>query len=785
MWNPLHWLTDASAGRRGRWIVIVLWLVLAGVLGGLAPKLANLYDSSITSSIGDQESVRAQELLKQAFPGQRGIPALIVFHDPARLSQDDYNTTKKVNDWFVSGDRPKQVKSVVSIYTVPQAKSQLVSPDETTMNMIVLLDNESGVKVSELIKQIRSYTGQFDRDSLKVKVTGPAGIAGDMSIVFGHADFALTIATIGIVLLFLIVIYRSPLLVLLPLIGVGIAQVVVNGLLGFGVQAHLFSISQDATSIVTVLLFGAGTDYTIFIVSRYREELQLEADHVRALQKTLRAVGEAILSSAGTVIVAVLTLLLTLLGLYHVLGAALAIALFVMALVGLTLVPALLSLFGRAAFWPFRASVQVGANTKKARPGLWERVASLVTRRPALSALCSAFLLVILALGNLGIPQVFNTLTGFRSATDSNEGYKLLSSHFPPGTLAPFSVLIHFKDQQNAYEHLDAIDAITEAITQVDNVAQVTGPTRPDGKKPAMTPAQIQQSIAQLPQELRQALRSGDSETIRKAMRTTDPRSIGLYGATISSISNDNRVVRLQVTLKSDPYSDKALDTVSPVRDAAKVAAARNGIQELVDSIMLTGVTPQQADTRTVNTHDQLLIIPLVLVLIALVLGLLLRSIVAPLYLLATVTLNYLAALGISAFIFTRIGGDEGISYALPLYTFIFLVALGADYTIFLMSRVREESSIHGLAKGLPIALSHTGGVITSAGLILASTFLVLSSMPVRELYQLGITVAIGILLDTFVVRGFLVPGIVLLLRGANWWPGKLPQPKEANEQHD
>ena len=318
-------------------------------------------------------------------------------------------------------------------------------------------------------------------------------------------------------------------------------------------------------------------------------------------------------------------------------------------------------------------------------------------------------------------------------------------------------------------------------------MAQVTGPTRPDGKAPTIAPQALQDGFAQLPDSLKQAIRSGDASAFtggqpgQSGPPSFDPRLIGLYGATIPYISADKQTVKLTITLKNDPYSASALDAMAGVRHAATEAAANAGLGPDVATVQLAGVTPTLADTRAVNDRDKALVIPLVLVLVAIVLGLLLRSLIAPLYLLAAVTLNYFAALGLSSFIFTRVQGDEGLGYTVPLYTFIFLVALGADYTIFLMSRVREEAAQHGVKRGVQIALSRTGGVITSAGLILAGTFAVLATLPLRDLYQLGFTVAIGILLDTFVVRGFLVPAVVVLLGKWNWWPGELARSDSKN----
>ncbi|MBA3823934.1 MAG: MMPL family transporter, partial [Ktedonobacterales bacterium] len=342
-----------------------------------------------------------------------------------------------------------------------------------------------------------------------------------------------------------------------------------------------------------------------------------------------------------------------------------------------------------------------------------------------------------------------------------------------------FNVVIHWRHGGDAYQQLVAVDRITQSIAAQPTVAGVTGPTRPDGKAPAIDPATLQADFAKLPQTLKDAIRSGQSIPSGgmggSPGGTIDPAVVGRYAATVSSIANDGQTATLAVTLKIDPYSAAALDAMAPIRAAARNAAQDAGLSTEVASVQLSGVTPQLADTRAANAHDTALIVPLVLLLVAIVLGLLLRSIVAPLYLLAAVTLNYFAALGISSLIFTRLQGEEGVSYATPLYTFIFLVALGADYTIFLMSRVREEAARRGLREGTAVAVSRTGGVITSAGLILAGTFLVLTTLPLRTLSDFGSAVAIGVLLDTFVVRGFLVPGIVVVLGKANWWPGKLP----------
>ncbi len=802
--NPIAWLTDRATSKIGRWVTLALWLAVAGALAATAPQLSKLYDNKATTSIGNPESVQAQNLLNQAFPKNTGIPAIIVLNDANGLTSSDQQTADHIACWLLSADqraatkacaaftyaqaRPDQLGPVVAVTNIPQAKSQLVSGDGTTETIIASIDlpSSDSLGIQNVIKQMRAYTDTFASSSLQVKVTGPGGILADLVDVFASTDIKLLLTTVALVLVLLLVIYRSPLLAALPLISVGWALLIINGILGFVAQAHLFPVGQQSTAIMDVLLFGAGTDYTIFIVARLREELQHNPDRNAALRATMHGVGEAITSSAGTVILGLLTLVLATLGLYSALGLVLAIAVAVMLLAGLTLVPAILSLLGRAAFWPFiprlLTAEQLAQEESQHGRGFWATIAGFVTRRPAVAVVGSLIVLGAFAAGNIGIGADFNSLTDLRDATPSTEGYHILAQHFAPGTLAPFDVVIHLKNGGNAYQHLVALDQIDQAVANVHYVAQVTGPTRPDGNPPAIDPATLQQDFAQLPDALKQAIRSG------RSLPTTsgppgggsggiDPRVIGLYAATVNSISDDGSTVILTTTLNIDPYSTAALDAMTPVRDAARAAAQNAGLGPDVATVQLAGVTPQLADTRAASQRDTMLIVPLVLVLVGIILALLLRSLVAPLYLLAAVTLNFFAALGISSLIFTRLQGEEGISYATPLYTFIFLVALGADYTIFLMSRVREESARRGLVEGTQVALSRTGGVITSAGLILAGTFLVLTTLPLRTLSDFGFAVALGVLLDTFLVRGLLVPGIVVLLGRANWWPGKLPAP--------
>jgi RND superfamily putative drug exporter len=784
----LHRLTDFASSRRGKFVVIGAWLLLVLLCTLFAPKLATLYNNNSSQSIPTTaESQIAQNLLLQKFPANKGTPALLVFSDPAGLSIQDRFLLHQVNDWLTSSARPHAVSALASVFTVPEAAGQLLSHDGTTTIMVAQLQGDASEPlVQQDVKTIRAYVQKtLAGSSVQGIVTGPAGVLTDLVAIFSSVDLTLLLTTVSLVFLLLILLYRSPLLALLPLIAVSLALQVADALLAFGAKAGLVSVSQMAANIATVLLFGAGTDYGLFIASRFREELRRTQEKHEAMQQTMRAVGEAITSSAGTVIVALLALLLASLGLYTSLGPTLIVAIFVMLMAGLTLVPALIVWLGRAAYWPLIPRYQADSAGASARPtlqGFWGGLGSWVSRHRVLAVVSSAGLLGVLALGNIGSQPSLNFLTSFRVSTDSTIGYALLEHHFAPGTLAPTTVLLQFHGAQaDAYLHLVQLDEVTADLQNARGVASVDGPTRPVGGAPTEDVATLQKDITALPESLRAAIRTNQALPLCQGAScpSRSPRyaeTVGAYAASVQYVSADTTTVSLTIDLADDPYSLQAINRLQALRTALNLSLAVHGLSPQdatsVDTY-LAGQTAQLADTLNDNQRDTLHIVPIVLALVFLVLALLLRSLIAPIYLLAAVALNFLAAIGICGFFFQHILGQDGFNYAIPLYTFIFLVALGADYTIFLMSRVREEAQRRDLHTGVPFAVSRTGGVITSAGLILAGTFLVLTSLPLTLLYQLGVCVAVGILLDTFLVRGLLVPGLVLLLGRWNWWPGQ------------
>jgi uncharacterized membrane protein YdfJ with MMPL/SSD domain len=768
MGRVLWTVTDACVSRKGKFVTVGLWLLLAGALSPQAAGLSRLYDQSLTSQLpGNAPSQQALRLARTEFPEAPGATALVVLLDPDGLSLADRRTASRVSEWLGGADG-REVSQVLSVYTTPQAGAQLISPDGTTMLIVAVLrtavyDARTGNSVANIRRHLRDATAGT---RLRAYVTGPAAIAVDAGAVFRSIDLQLLLATVGLVLVLLVLLYRSPLLPLVPLLSVGVVVSAVQGLLAVAAARGVIAVGQMPANIATVLLFGAGTDYTLFIISRYREELRVEADRHVAMKKTMRAVGEAIASSAGAVLLAMLTLLLATLGLYTSLGWVLAIAMAVMLAAGVTLVPALLVTFGRVAFWPYVP--RVGDSTRSGRQGLWFAVGRVSAARPRLVASAGLATLAILSLGNLSAQQSFSLLGAFRAPTEAAAGFDVLRRHNPPGTIDPTNLYIQL--DRPVYERLTAIDQAVSSAASVPGVAAVRGLTRPDGKPPALSPAQLEAYAAELPNDVL----SGQSPA-PPGLPVRERLALGLLAAGRQFVSTDESVTKLTVVFGDDPYGVAAIQRIEQLQHVVQNSLFASGVK---GEVLIGGQTAALADTMAASQRDTAIVIVAVLAVVGLVLAVLLRSLVAPIFLLAVLTLNFLAVIGAAALV-GRWAGTEGINYAIPLYTFVFLVSLGADYTIFLMSRVREEVRLLGTRPGVAIAVGRTGGVISSAGLILAGTFSVLAGLPLTVLFQLGACVAAGVLLDTFLVRPFIVPGLVIWLRRWAWWPSA-PVPRSA-----
>lgn len=469
---------------------------------------------------------------------------------------------------------------------------------------------------------------------------------------------------------------------------------------------------------MTVLLFGAGTDYCLFLIARFRSKLKEESSLFAALRRAFGSSAGAIAMSGLTVVVSLLVLLLAEFGSFRRFAVPFSLAILIMMIASLTLVPAILGLVGRASFFPFiprTHEMEAERARKKGKPvrvrparvTTGDRVGALVIRRPKLIAALTTALLLALVLCSTGIKFTFDTLSSFPATMGSREGFTLIGEHFGPGKLAPVQLVVRTDTQS---------EEVKAALASLPYVASV---------------------------------------------------SDGVAGA------QDARFVRYDIELTANPYGREAIGHIPDLRQAAEKALAASGKTEAADHVWIAGPTAEQYDTRNVTNADARLIIPLIVALIALLLVLYLRSIVAMLYLVATVLLSYFSALGLGWIVLHYGFGADAIQGLIPLYSFVFIVALGEDYNIFMVSSVWKNARRMPLRQAVKEGVSSTSAVITSAGLILAGTFAVLATLPIQVLVQFGTVTAIGVLLDTFLVRPFLVPALTVLCGRFAFWPSK------------
>lgn len=565
------------------------------------------------------------------------------------------------------------------------------SEDGTAAIGVVPVQMEEGGDSSDAVEDLRATLDDQLPDGLTGQVTGPAAIQADLSAVFQGADLRLLLSTVVVVAVLLILTYRSPILWLVPLTVVGIADRLA-AVLATQVMAVLdVAWDQSTIGILSVLVFGAGTNYSLLLISRYRDELRSTGSRNAAMAKALRRTAEAVLASATTVVLGVLTLLLSLTPTTRGLGLACAIGVVVAAFFALVVLPAALVLFGRWVFWP-RVPREGQAALADSR-SIWQRVGSAVDRRPSAFVAGAVLLLAVLTLGVLRID------TGL----------------------------------DRADQFLDEPEAITAAARAAESFpAGLTDPAR--------------------------VVTAGDPEQVLRLVEETP----GVGSARISE--EGGGVAQLDVVLEGASGSDEARDTVAALRDSLAD----------VDDTHVLGAEAEAIDETEAAGRDRLLILPLVLVLVLGALVLLLRAVVAPVLLVLTVLATYAASMGASWWLFTRVLDFEALDTSTPLFAFLFLVALGVDYNIFLVTRAREEAREHGSRQGMLRALSATGGVITSAGILLAAVFAVLGVLPLVVLAQIGTVICLGVLLDTLLVRTVLVPALAVLLGDRFWWPRRV-----------
>ena len=723
----MKYLLFSASAKRGAILGIIIWIAAIGVISSIAPSLSEVTTNEQDEFLpGGAESVAAAQLASEKFPTGDGIPALIVFS-----SSGGYDALKAPISMFAESVRgsesPEAVLSVLTPADSPGARASLVAPDSLTSMVVVTLggspsEPEFGEAVDWLSDQAELVGGNLQ---IETAVTGPAGIISDAVKVFSSIDLRVTLVTVLLVLVLLLIIYRSPVLAIVPLIVIGTALTLAQSLAAMLSQQFDLPLNGQVTAIMSVLVFGAGTNYALFIVSRYREELVLNPDKWSAMRTTMSHVGPSIAGSAGTTMVAMFALTFASFGSFRSLGPMLALAIFVVLLSGLLVMPAVIAMLGRLAFWPRPLIQQSSVGTD----GLWHKVGRYVSRKPKTVFVVTMVAIVVGTLPSWSITPSFNFIDGFPDDAESKRGYELLTNSFPPGQLAPTQVLVSV-EQGNVLGEFVELEKVSQSLANIDGIISVTGPTRPTG----------------VPVSEAQAAVFGNQRFV----------------------SPDGTTARIDLVFGDDPYDQPALTRIDTIR----TAVAQSPLSSVPGSqILVGGESAVQADTKASIDADITWLAPVSLLAIFGVLVVLLRSIVAPLYLVFSVIVSFGATFGISVFIFQEVFGHTGVAYSNGVWMFIFLVALGADYNIFVMSRVREAVRNEGIRDGIATAVGRTGGVVTSAGIILAGTFAVLTTLPLRDIFQLGFAVMLGVLIDTFVVRALLVPSMAALLGNLSWWP--------------
>jgi RND superfamily putative drug exporter len=683
----------AVAGRRAKYVVLLTWLAIVGVSIGtnLVGKFSDAEKNESTSFLpGDAESTKALEVTSKLAGGELA-PLVIVYHRDGGLTSDDRRV--------IARDRTvlnRKVESKEFRNTSPFEKPVF---SESRDAALVVAQIESDGEADTIIDPVEAVRKRMASKGggLEVKVTGGAGYSADAIKVFEGINGTLLAAAFALVLFLLILIYRSPIFWLFPIMAVGFAEIATRAI-GYELTLLGVTINGQSSSILSILVLGAGTDYALLLVARYREELRRHTNKHEAMALALKTAGPAIFASGLTVIAALLCLSLAKVNGTSGLGPIGALGIAVAMVAMLTLLPALLVIVGRRVFWPFIPRYDPG-HTSPAQAGVWRRLGDRIARRPRKVWVGVAALLLVLSLGILNFDDGLTTGNSFRDDVEAVQGQRLLDESFPSGANAPTDIIVR---------DLLKTEAVRSAVADIPGV-----------------------------------------ESVRPAGSTTD-------------------TVLLSAVLEPDPYSTEAFDLIAQIRSAAKTAG---GPETLVG-----GATAVEADLREAADRDTKLIVPIALVVVFGILVVLLQAVVAPLLLIGTVILSFTAALGVGAIVFDVIFGFPGSDPSLPLFAFIFLVALGIDYNNVLMARVREETRRHGTAEGMVRGLAVTGGVITSAGIVLAGTFSVLGVLPLVFLTEIGFVVAFGVLLDTFIVRSILVPALVLDIGSGVWKPSSLDQ---------
>jgi len=678
------WLSRISVGRRRRWVVVAAAILVVGAAAPLGTRFDAAQKNDPASFLpGGAESVRSLDQQRR-FPSGAETPAVTVIRRAGGLARADMRAiagfAEDLNRDPVAGSR--------------RSSPPLRSRDGTSALVVTPLavSNDTDA-LTNAVDEIRGRAHALREAGLRAEVSGPAGYSADAIKVFGGINTTLFAAALTLVLILLVLIYRSPVFWVIPILSVVAAEQVLRGA-GYALTQLGVTVNGQTAGIALILVFGAGTDYALLLVARYREELRRNESRYESMRLAIAGAAPAILASAATVILALLVVTLAEVNSTAGLGPLSALGVGLAMISSLTLLPALLLIGGRRAFWPFVP--HAGDEGADATHGRWRQLGDRIARAPRRVWVGTLALLACAAAGLVTFSTNLTTAESFRGTPESVRGQRLIAESFPAGTNAPTVVIAPAAHAA----------AVARAAAGVPGVASVSPRTEPG------PPGQ-----------------------------------------------------RITVTLDADPYSTSALAAVSPLRRAVHDAGG--------SEVTVGGPTAEEYDLRQASSRDTRLLVPLILTVVLLILVILLRALVLPLLLIATVVVSYLAAVGLSSLLFDLVLGFPGTDPSFLLLAFVFLVALGVDYNIFLTARIREDTPAHGTHEATLRGLAVTGGVITSAGVVLAGTFLVLGVLPLVALTEIGLVVALGVLIDTLIVRSILVPGLLLDFGDRVWWPSR------------
>jgi RND superfamily putative drug exporter len=669
-------------GRVTKWIVLALWILVFLVAGVFAQKLTDVQNNEASSWLpSSAESTKALEKLG-SLQNENAIPTVVVYERDSGLTPADLETAKN------QAAEMRNLEGVEGKILGP-----MPSEDGEAAQTVVTFDfgKNGWNSMPDAVDELRKVAAI---DGVSVHIAGAGGQAADSAEAFAGLDSTLLFAAGGVVILILLLTYRSPLLWLLPVFSAVVALFTAQALIYFLAKYADLTVNGQSQGILTVLVFGAGTDYALLLVARYREELRRHDDRHEAMAFALHRASPAIIASAATVVLGMLCLLFAEMNSTVGLGPVAAIGIAVALLVMITLLPALLVICGRWIFWPKRP--QFGS-FEPTSTGLWAKVGNWIKPKPRKVWAVTGVLLAIACLAWFKLDA--NGLTTEESYTkdfDSIVGQRVLTAHDLADQSNPLQVVAN----------TDQADAVISAMADIEGV------------EPAAT------------------------------------------------VADNGGTTYISAALASDATSQAAFDAVEAARSAVHDVQGADALVGGYSAILL--------DTENASNHDNKVVLPIVLIVVMLILMVLLRAVLSPLLLVLTVVLSYGAAMGLSALLFHYVLGFAGADASLPLFVFVFLVALGIDYNIFLMTRVREETATRGTREGSLVALAATGGVITSAGLVLAGTFLVLATLPLVAFAEIGLAVALGVILDTMIVRSVLVTALNLDLGSRIWWPNKM-----------